>query len=101
MAPHVAMVTGRRLATNSCSHAYIFFLFFLFALHFIDSFAYHLSSALFFSPHPPRFLPLSLVTPISLLSVFLYSPSIGSVKAILKWDSRKAPDRLKAGPGGA
>lgn len=28
MAPHVAMVTCRRLATNSCSHALIFFPFF-------------------------------------------------------------------------
>lgn len=27
MAPHVAMVTGRRLATNSCSHAHVFFPF--------------------------------------------------------------------------
>ena len=94
MAPHVAMVTGGRLATNSCSHALIIFPLFLFPL---------LSS--------PLLLLLLLTTSLSSFSPFNHSVtsqpflpsthlSIGSVKTGLECQSRKAPDgcwQLKVG----
>lgn len=97
MAPHVAMVTGRRLATNSCSHALVFFPFFSF-------FSVLVSSPLVSSSHlypfsSPPLHSSSRLPPLCILHPSPLHPSVGRVKAGLKWQSRKAPDRLTAGPG--